>query len=360
MTCLRLVLALATATALVGCTLAPPSDALRPIIHTTQGGGRIEILVASTRLRGADAFSFSNGRSHLINYQSVALALPPGRGTVAGAGNGKDAVLTAALPVLSNDAISERTFEARAAKSALRDGGEVTLYVHGFNTTHEKAVLRLGQIAVDAGVQGAVVAFSWPSRGRFLDYLTDRESATFSRDRLETVLRQLSRQKAIRRINVLAHSMGAFLTMETLRQAALRGDGEFGGKLNAVVLAAPDIDLDVFRTQLEVIGKRPKPTILLISSDDTALKLSRFLSGDVERVGGVQVDSPEARAEIMRLGLTIIDLTKVRADSHGKFFDAPQIIRHVGTLIGERNSILQGRIQGADEQARVFSVDDSR
>ena len=34
-------------------------------------------------------------------------------------------------------------------------------------------------------------------------------------------------------------------------QAAIRGDGNFGGKLRNVMLAAPDIDLDVFKTQID-------------------------------------------------------------------------------------------------------------
>ena len=44
--------------------------------------------------------------------------------------------------------------------------------------------------------------------------------------------------------------MGNFLFVETLRQATIRGNGRFGGKLGQVMLAAPDIDIDVFRRQM--------------------------------------------------------------------------------------------------------------
>ncbi len=356
---LRFILLLSLSAALAACAAMSTSNRLQPVSQPTSEGRSVEILVATSRLRGDTPHTFSYGRSHLINFQSIKLSAGPGKslGSI-GASTG-DVTSVDVFETVRNEPVSETDFIKRVADAAARGDGEVTLYVHGFNTTHENAVLRLAQIVTDAGTLGAAVMFSWPSRGRVLDYLTDRESAMFSRDRLELVLRQLGRQSKIRRINILAHSMGAFLTMETLRQAKLVGNGEFDGKLNAVVLAAPDIDIDVFRTQLEVIGKRKRPTILLISSDDAALQFSRFLSGDVERVGVVRVDSPEAQAEIARLGLTVIDLTKVRADSHTKFVEVPNIIRHIGTLVGDQRVAQPGGVDVVDETGRIRPFENS-
>lgn len=342
---------------LAGCAAKNDAGLLIPVAPAQNGTKTVSLLVAATRLRGEDPYSLSIGRSHIVNFQRVELSIPPNhqlgeieRPSKSGGNAARE------FAALVNAPIGDAEFARLANSQAAKADGEVTLFVHGFNTTYEAAVLRLAQIVNDAGARGAAVVFSWPSRGRFLDYLTDRESATFSRDRLEFVLRLLGRQPGIRHINVLAHSMGAFLTMETLRQAKLRGDGEFGGKLNAVVLAAPDIDLDVFRTHLEVIGRRKRPTILLVSSDDQALSLSRALSGDVERVGVVKVDSPEAQAEIERLGLTVIDLTKIQAgdgSTHSKFAAAPDVIRHVGGLIEQRN--VSGGTLAADAQGRLHA-----
>jgi esterase/lipase superfamily enzyme len=333
---------------MAGCASRSDDGQLNPVLPSGPVSKRQAVLVATTRLPGDSPTAFTFGRSHLISYQHVELSIPPnhkaGEIELPWPGPGSTETSFAAL---RNDRIPEQDFLTLASSKAAAGGGEVTVFVHGFNTTHEQAILRLGQIVVDAGALGAAVAFTWPSRGRVLDYLTDRESATFSRDRLELVLRGLARQPGIKRINVLAHSMGAFLTMETLRQAKLRGDGEFGNKLNAVVLAAPDIDLDVFRTQLEVIGRRLPPTVLIISSDDRALSFSRFLSGGVERVGVVEVESPEAQAEIARLGLLVIDLTKVKAGDttgHDKFATAPRIISHIGGLLDGRRTLTSGVI----------------
>ncbi len=322
--------------------------ALTPVQSPIAGASHVDVFVATTRLRGDAPFGFTFGRSHLINYQHIGISIPAAhREGMIEWPRQLPANPATEFAALANTAISVDDFEQMVSRKAASGDGEVTLYVHGYNTSYEAAVLRLGQIAFDAKTSGAAVLFAWPSRGQIFDYLTDRESAIFSRDRLEIVLNGLARQKEVRQINLLAHSMGAFLAIETLRQAKLRGDGEFGGKLNAVVLAAPDIDLDVFRTQLEVIGKRPRPTILLISKDDRALSLSRALSGDVERVGVVEIDSVEAQNEIARLGLTVIDLTKQQTtstDGHDKFYAMPSTLRFVGGLLGDLNAATQGGI----------------
>lgn len=359
MTSLRFILALNLSAALAACAASPTTNRLQPLPQPASEGRSVEILVATSRLRGDTPHTFSYGRSHLINFQSIKLAVGPGKNPGSFGASTGEATSVDTFNAVRNEPVSEPDFIKRAADAASRGDGEVTLYVHGFNTTHESAILQLAQIVTDAGALGAAVVFSWPSRGRLLDYLTDRESAMFSRDRLEFVLRQLGSQSKIRRINILAHSMGAFLTMETLRQAKLVGNGEFNGKLNAVVLAAPDIDLDVFRTQLEVIGKRQRPTILLIASDDAALQLSRFLSGDVERVGVVRVDSPEAQAEIARLGLIVIDLTKVKADSHTKFAAVPSIIRHIGTLVSSQTVAPRSSVVEADAEGLIRPFENS-
>lgn len=343
--------------ACAGCASSADSDKLRPVATTVADARSATILVATTRLPGNDPTAFTAGRSHLINHQLLQISIPPnhapGEIEEAAHGPGDPARQFAAF---RNERISERQFGALASAAARAGGGEVTVFVHGFNTSHEKAVFRLAQIVTDAGALGAAVAFTWPSRARLLDYITDRESVLFSRDRLEATLRTLARQPGVRTINVLAHSMGAHLVMETLRQAKLRGDGEFSGKLNAVVLASPDIDLDVFRTQLEVVGRRPRLTVLLVSSDDRALSLLRWIAGDAVRLGAVMIGSVEARDEINRLGLVVIDQKSVRTnefDAHNKFAAAPKIIQHVGALLGESRRSAGGAIIDLDQAADI-------
>ena len=70
---------------------------------------------------------------------------------------------------------------------------------------------------------------------------------------LEQASAVLIRTRA-RRFDLFAHSMGTFLTMETIVQSSLRGNFGSSGRLANVMLAAPDIDIDLFRAQMGQIG----------------------------------------------------------------------------------------------------------
>ena len=134
------------------------------------------------------------------------------------------------------------------------------VFVHGYNTGFDNAVYRVTQIAHDSGYSGTPVLFSWASGGKTTDYVYDKESASVARDQLEATLRLLA-QSGARRIDIVAHSMGTWVTMEALRQLAITGDRDLGGKLGDVVLASPDIDVDVFKSQMRRYGKPTKPLL---------------------------------------------------------------------------------------------------
>ena len=107
--------------------------------------------------------------------------------------------------------------------------------------------------------------------------------------------------------------MGGFLIMEALRQLKLEGRGEVLDKL-VVILAAPDIDADVFRKQLTVIGPLKTPLTLFVSKDDKALRISSFLGGERQRAGRLDVDDPVVEDAAARYGIKVIDITSVKAD----------------------------------------------
>jgi esterase/lipase superfamily enzyme len=74
--------------------------------------------------------------------------------------------------------------------------------------------------------------------------------------------------------------MGGWLTAEVLRQAKFRHDLEFNGKLGEVVLASPDIDIDVFRTQIMIggDGKVQRRKVQLLQFDTDSVVVSHGLS----------------------------------------------------------------------------------
>jgi esterase/lipase superfamily enzyme len=210
----------------------------------------------------------------------------------------------------------------------------VLVYVHGFNKQFDDAVYQLAQIAHDSGADVAPILFTWPSRSSIFEYGYDKESTNFSRDALEETLRRIASDPGVGEITVMAHSMGAWLVMETLRQMAIR-DGGVTAKVPNVILASPDLDVDVFATQWRDIGQpRPRLTVF-VSRIDTALKVSRRLAGNVDRLGQIDPMSEPYHSALEKSGIDVIDLSDLRGSNalnHSKFADNPQVVQ----LIGER------------------------
>lgn len=203
---------------------------------------------------------------------------------------------------------------------------DVLVFVHGFNTTLTDAVLRTAQFAHDSGFTGIPVVFSWASRGKTFDYVYDLNSALVARDKLiETS--QIVLQANPAGLDLVAHSMGNFLTMEAVRQAALLGQLNASRKMRHVILASPDIDVNVFETQLGRIPRSQRNVYVFISANDKALGISKFLAGGVARVGDAD---PEKLAD---LGVTVVDLSQVKDTSsihHTKFAEVPEVVQLIG------------------------------
>ncbi len=323
--------------AAAGCASRPTGDVLIPVASTAEGAKSVSILAATTRQRseGSEVF-FTNGRAHGINYEQYAISLPPSH--VAGQiewpsqapGNpGKDFVVTSERP-LDESGFSVAIAQQLEVKK--NQDGNVLVFVHGYNTNYQEAVFRMAQLKADRSYDETTVLFAWPSFGTLTGYLADRESSTYSRDYLEQVLNEIARIPKVKSINLVAHSMGNWLAVETLRQAKLRAKSPFLDKLGNVVLLSPDIDVDVFVSQLDVIGKLKRPIIVALSKNDLALAASQRIAGDISRVGNALVDNPRAQAAIERYDLKVVDLSQVQGGDflgHSKFIEALPELEHI-------------------------------
>src|SRR3954453_2805233 len=101
-------------------------------------------------------------------------------------------------------------------------GGDVLIYVHGFKQTFETAVLDAAHLSDGIRFHGRTMAFSWPSKAGLFDYAYDRNSVMWSRDEFERVLSALVSAPGTGRVNIVAHSMGTMLSLESLRQLYAR------------------------------------------------------------------------------------------------------------------------------------------
>jgi esterase/lipase superfamily enzyme len=85
--------------------------------------------------------------------------------------------------------------------------GDILIYIHGFNTTFDFAVLRLAQVVHDIQFSGVPVAFSWPSHGSTWSYDADEANALRSVEALAETLLTLVEAQAARPEAAAARSM---------------------------------------------------------------------------------------------------------------------------------------------------------
>ena len=202
-------------------------------------------------------------------------------------------------------------FAQQVARADLSGRQETLVFVHGYNTRHAEAVYQVAQFAHDFEVPTPAVLFSWPSAGVTAGYVYDRDSALIARDHLESLLQELSRGN--RKIILVGHSMGSYLIMETLRQAALKRSFNVAAEIDALVLMAPDIDGELFRSQVDELGQLPDPFILMVAKQDRALRISSLLTGRRPRLGA-QTD----RSVVGDLPISVVDVSDF---SDGSNFD---------------------------------------
>ena len=210
---------------------------------------------------------------------------------------------------------------------------DILLYVHGFNTSLDEARFRIAQIVVDGRFTGVPALFAWNSKGELFAYESDKESATVARDALEKLIVDLSHTPGVGRVHILAHSMGSWLTMEALRSISISGHPNLDGKLGEVMLAAPDIDLNVFERQIARLD--PRHVSIFVANNDRALSLSSRIAGDRRRLGAMDPTNPKDKAELDRLGVTVHDISSFSTDfvGHGAFAEAPDVVRLIGAQL---------------------------
>lgn len=316
--------------ALGGCSGRPSQGVLVPVTETFAGASRVPVLVATTRQRSeADRGEmFSGDRGEVVSYAAITVSIPPDSGREVG-----QIQWPSSIPgdphrdfvTVSADYIDKPTFlNSVTAQAKQARPGKVLIFVHGFNNKFDDAVYRFAQIVHDSKAPGIPVLFTWPSRGelKLRAYTYDRESANYSRDALEELIDTLDRNPNVSEVNILAHSMGNWVALEALRSRYIR-PGRFVDKVKNVMLVAPDVDVDVFRTQIRRMGARRPRFALFVSQDDKALALSKTIWGGGPRLGEVNPEQDPYRTELAQDQIEVFDLTSLKKagdDAHDRAF----------------------------------------
>ena len=304
-----------------GCATRPGSDVLAPVA-AVPGARTLPVYVATTRKRATpNENMFTSERSDALNFAKFTVAIPPNHqpGNIEwpqGAVDPRTSFATVDQAALTSAEFRNAVALPRAGKRR-----NVLIFVHGFNNNFQESLYRLAQIGADAGFTGTAILFAWPSQADVGAYDADRDAALASRDDLMALLQMITSSPQAGEILVVAHSMGGFLTAEALKELRLQRRDRVIARLGRVVLAAPDIDVDVFRSQVQTIGPLKPPLTVLVSKDDAALRFSTIAGGSRARAGALDVDNPLVQEAAARANVRIIDISRLQSADGGMHHD---------------------------------------
>ncbi|MFN3191561.1 MAG: alpha/beta hydrolase [Aureliella sp.] len=205
-------------------------------------------------------------------------------------------------------------------------GDSLLVFIHGYNVSFEEAARRTAQMAYDLRFPGAPVFYSWPSKDNWYQYQNDRRSIELSVGHMKRFLTQLADRSGASNIHVIAHSMGNVGLTQALAELAPQEEPIF----NQVVLAAPDIDAQVFRDRIapKIVDKVERCTVYT-SMTDLALVASRYFNAG-SRIGEHALDQAIP-------GVDIIDASSVDTSLLGHSYYGEE------TVLGDLSEILLNR-----------------
>jgi esterase/lipase superfamily enzyme len=304
-----------------------------------------EVVFFGTTRAMLDDGSYGIGRSVQLHLGKATVSVPPVRkiGTVSvgdAAPNPLQDFTFLDRDVYDTSAQFQSNLKDRI-QSAQSPGREVTVFVHGFNSSYSDAMFRMAQMRHDLELPGESIVYAWSSRAHPLAYEYDDDSALFARDGLQELLETV-KSSGTNRVVLIAHSMGAHLLMETLRQMELSDPGWTGRSIGGIILISPDLGVDVFRSQLKALRTVPDPFVVFVSRNDRVLNLSARLTGEPERLGNIRDISVVAD-----LPITVADVTAFSKDStSGHFISAssPTLIAMFRGRARLEQEFLRGRM----------------
>ncbi len=304
---------------LIGCSVNRNALILTPDIENV--GVEQTIFVATTRKKN-DLGEYDHERSTQLSFQEVTVSVPPEHtsGSLTYSHNdpdpNRDFVIADIKELTSQNEFSQEFKHAQRAKDW--KNREVTIFVHGYNSSHPESIYRATQIAHDVNLPGTMMVYSWPSRNSAFGYAYDLDSMLFARNGLENTIRAV-KDAGAKRITLIAHSMGTALTMEMLRQTEFKSPGWAARTLNGVMLVSPDLSVDVFKSQMDSFTNVPQPFAVIVSERDQVLGWSAKLRGTYlsQRLGNIG-----SAEDLSDYPVQVIDLTAFSNDAETGHFVA--------------------------------------
>ena len=210
------------------------------------------------------------------------------------------------------------------------DENSALVFIHGFNVSFEDAALRAAQIGFDLQVPGIMAFYSWPSQAKLMGYTADEATIEASEQYIAEFLLNLAQKTKIDKIDkihIIAHSMGNRGLLRAMQRILAQVQAASKVPFGQIVLAAPDVDPDLFRDLAKAYHTLAERTTLYVSSKDKALSLSGIIH-DYPRVGffpPVTVVEGIDTVQVSKIDLTFL--------GHGYFADARILLEDIRDLL---------------------------
>jgi len=214
---------------------------------------------------------------------------------------------------------------------------DIIVYVHGANTTVERAAGQAAQLHHFTGRDTIVVLFVWPTAENFLRYTRDMITSLGAAPHLATLIELLAKNTSAEKIDVLTYSAGATVGSNGLALvgAKARDQGPEGFRLGEIYHAAPDADFRSFVDDMRAYAGQVRRITVGVNLSDAALRLSQFVNR-ASRAGRPDMAELDTEATDWLLGAAAdygLNVVRVRPEgipglsrgSHTFWYDDPWV-----------------------------------
>jgi esterase/lipase superfamily enzyme len=230
---------------------------------------------------------------------------------------------------------------------------EVFVYVHGYHNSFEDAAFGMAELWHFLGRIGVPMIYTWPAgHPGLFGYTYDRESSEFTIYHFRRFLRHLASLPEVERIHLIAHSRGTDVAVAGLRELTIteraRGvDPKQSLKVHNIVLAAPDLDLQVAVQRIsgdKLATSAHRLTIYTSPADKAIGYAARLFASPRGRIGTFGVDdlsdSMRRRLEYGLANLAFVNFTgatdsQLDKYGHSYFRNAPTVSSDLVLMLRE-------------------------
>jgi hypothetical protein len=246
---------------------------------------------------------------------------------------------TASLDELPPDL--HRLFDLLETRKERYPNKEVTVYLHGANTSFYRAAALGAQYHHFSGRVSPFVVFAWPSAESLIQYRKDVVNAEATVPTFVRFIKLLAENTNVEKINILSYSAGAQLATKAL---AVLGSDDGGAdreeyrkslRLGTIYFAAPDAEFVSFFGQLRSYVDLVDNVTITVSESDSVLKLSERFSkksrlgmpnpdeADPEDREWAQTLSRTEKLDIIRIDAEVIP--GIKSGAHNYWYNSPWV-----------------------------------